>query len=170
MLAAHFLAHLNALLNATAAALLVAGYVLIKRRRERAHKRAMLWAFAASVIFLLSYGAYHFGVLGTATTRFAGQGPVRYFYYTILTTHIVLAALVPFLALVTIYLGLRTGAGIGPGDGGEMPQTQAGAADRRRHRAIARWTLPIWLYVSVTGVIVYLMLYGSALLKVFAIG
>ena len=170
LLAVHFLAHVNALLNATAAVLLVSGYVLIKRRRERAHRRVMLLAFAASVIFLASYVAYHFGVLGAATTHFSGQGAVRVFYYTVLATHLVLAALVPFLALVTIYFGLRTGAAREPGVPAATPRVQDEAVARRRHRMIARWTFPIWLYVSVTGVIVYLMLYGSALLKALAIG
>jgi uncharacterized membrane protein YozB (DUF420 family) len=170
LLAAHFLAHLNALLNATAAALLVFGYILIQRKRERAHALVMVSAFAVSVAFLISYVAYHFGVLGAATTHFAGQGPVRIFYFTVLTTHIVLAALVPFLALITIYFGLRTGAGSHLGVPGDLSHAGDRMAARRRHRLIARWTFPVWLYVSVTGVIVYLMLYGSALLKVLAIG
>ena len=126
----------NATLNALAAVLLVCGWRLIKLRRERAHKIAMLSAFGVSVAFLACYLVYHARV---GSVPFSGPPAVRAVYLMILVTHIVLAAAVPFLALITIYLGL---------------------ADRRaRHRQIARWTLPIWLYVSVTGVIVYVMLY-----------
>ncbi len=137
--ALRILPHLNASLNAVAAVLLVCGYVLIKQRRETAHKWTMLACFGVSVLFLACYVAYHIGIKGSK--RFPEYpGPlVRDCYFTLLITHIVLAAAVPFLALVTIYLGLR---------------------DRRRaHRRLARWTFPIWLYVSVTGVVVYLMLY-----------
>ena len=136
LLAAHALAHVNALLNATATVLLLAGYAMIRQRRELAHKRLMLAAFAVSVAFLGSYLTYHWLV---GSVAFTGQGAIRIVYYTILVTHVVLAAIVPFLAAVTIYFGLRD--------------------RRKKHRQVARWTFPIWLYVSVTGVIVYLMLY-----------
>ena len=133
---AHPLVHINALLNATATVLLVAGYVMIRQRRETAHKRLMLTAFGVSVAFLICYLVYHWQV---GSVRFTGTGAIRVVYLAILFSHIVLAAVVPFLAGATIYLGLR---------------------DRRqKHRKVARWTFPIWLYVSVTGVIVYLMLY-----------
>ncbi len=139
ILAAHPLAHLNALLNCVAGVLLVAGYILIRKGHETAHKRTMLVAFAVSCAFLTSYLAYHFIILKGGSVPFGRTGAVRYVYYTILISHIILAATVPVLAIRTIYLGLR---------------------DRReKHRRVARWTLPIWLYVSVTGVLVYLMLY-----------
>jgi uncharacterized membrane protein YozB (DUF420 family) len=128
---------INASLNALATLLLIAGYLLIKQRRETAHKWTMLAAFATSVLFLCSYLAYHFQV--EAVTRFRGPPPVSYFYYAILLTHVILAAVVPVLAIVTIYHGLRD--------------------NRLKHRRIARWTFPIWLYVSVTGVVIYAMLY-----------
>ncbi len=129
----------NALLNATATVLLVWGFVLIKQRRETAHKRAMLATFATSVVFLISYLIYHYQALHVP---FTGPSAVRYVYYAILLPHVLLAAAVPFLALVTIYLGLTN--------------------QRLRHRRWARWTFPIWLFVSVTGVIVYVMLYHGA--------
>jgi len=130
----------DAALNAVATVLLLAGYVLIKRRRERAHKLTMLSAFGVSVAFLSCYLWYHFGVLkGERGTPFAGPPPISYVYYALLISHVLLAALVPFLALTTIFLGLR---------------------DRRAaHRRLARWTYPIWLYVSVTGVLIYVALY-----------
>jgi uncharacterized membrane protein YozB (DUF420 family) len=134
------LPHVNASLNALAAVLLVAGYVLIKRRQEAAHKWTMLACFAVSVVFLACYLTYHYHLEGVSKTFPAYPPPViRLTYYLILLTHVVLAAAVPFLALSTIYLGL--------------------ADKRRAHRRLARWTFPIWLYVSITGVIVYLMLY-----------
>lgn len=126
----------NALLNLTATILLVAGYALIKQRRETAHKSAMLAAFAVSVVFLVCYLIYH---QAAGHVPFTGPPTVRAIYLTILFSHIALAVLVPFLALATIYYGLKD--------------------DRPRHLRIARWTFPIWLYVSVTGVIVYVMLY-----------
>ncbi|HEY5315243.1 MAG TPA: DUF420 domain-containing protein [Pirellulales bacterium] len=132
----------NALLNATATVLLIVGYVLIKRRHELAHRRTMYAAFVTSSVFLACYLAYHYDVksrTGASGMPFTGPPPISYVYYTILITHVVLAATVPVLALRTIYLGLR---------------------DRRQsHRRLARWTYPIWLYVSVTGVVIYLMLY-----------
>ncbi len=126
----------NATLNALATILLVGGYVLIKSRRERAHKNVMLTAFAVSIAFLACYLVYHFQV---GSVKFTGPSGVRSFYLTLLASHVVLAATVPVLAVVTIYFGLT---------------------DRRqRHRQLARWTFPIWLYVSVTGVVIYVMLY-----------
>jgi putative membrane protein len=131
---------IDATLNAVATGLLLLGYALIKRRHERAHKLTMLAAFGVSVAFLTCYLWYHFGVLkGERGTPFGGPPPISYVYYSVLISHILLAALVPFLALTTIYLGLR---------------------DRRAaHRKLARWTYPIWLYVSVTGVVIYVALY-----------
>ena len=118
--------------------LLCAGYVLIKIRREAAHKWTMLACFGVSVIFLASYLTYH-ATEGSRPFPRDTSDSVRVFYFSVLITHVVLAAAVPFLALATIYFGLR---------------------DRRAaHRRVARWTFPIWLYVSVTGVVVYLMLY-----------
>jgi putative membrane protein len=135
--APHPLASLNALLNALATVLLVVGWVLIKRRRETAHRNMMLAAFGVSCAFLASYLAYHF--LVRLTVPFAGPATVRPVYYAILLTHVVLATTVPFLAIITIYLGLRN--------------------RRLAHRRLARWTFPIWLYVSVTGVVIYVLLY-----------
>lgn len=138
-----WLPHANASLNALAAVLLVVGYLLIKRRREQAHKWTMLACFAVSIIFLGCYLTYH-EVLRRTTGEhgkpFANPDPaIRTVYFSILISHIVLAATVPFLAVATIYHGLRD--------------------NRSRHRKLAKWTFPIWLYVSITGVIVYLMLY-----------
>ena len=127
---------LNAILNATSAVLLILGYQFIRQQNIRAHRTCMIAAFSVSVLFLISYLTYHYHV---GTTRFPGQGWVRPVYFTILVTHTILAALVPFLALVTLSRAVK----------GQFP----------KHRRIARWTLPVWLYVSVTGVIVYLMLY-----------
>ena len=132
--------HLNASLNALATVLLVLGYWQIKKGREAAHKRTMLACFAVSVVFLASYVTYHYQLEGVSK-KFPSYPPaaVRTAYYAILISHVILAAAVPFLAAATIYTGL---------------------ADRRTaHRWMAKWTFPIWLYVSVTGVIVYLMLY-----------
>jgi putative membrane protein len=135
-----FLPHVNASLNALATVLLVAGFVLIKQRRETAHKWTMLACFGVSVLFLASYLTYHYQLEGVSK-KFPSYPPtaVRYTYYGILLTHVILAAAVPVLAIATIYLGLSD--------------------KRRAHRRLAKWTFPIWLYVSVTGVIVYLMLY-----------
>lgn len=132
----HDLPVLNAVLNATAAVLLVTGFALIRRGRKQAHRRVMLAAFAVSIVFLTSYLVYHAQV---GSVRFRGTGALRAAYLTILLTHTVLAAAVPPLAVVTLSRALR------------------GRFDR--HRAIARYTLPVWLYVSVTGVVVYWMLY-----------
>ena len=127
---------LNAFLNGTCAILLATGWVLIRGRRVAAHRVCMGTAFAVSVAFLVSYLAYHAQV---GSVAFRGQGWVRPLYFTILISHTVLAALVPPLAVTTLILALR--------------------GSYVRHRRLARWTLPIWLYVSVTGVIVYWMLY-----------
>lgn len=133
----HSLPAVNATLNATATVLLVTGYVLIRRKRIQAHKRVMLTAFTVSVAFLICYLVYHAQV---GSVHYQKTGPIRAVYFSILITHTILAATVPVLAVITLRRALR--------------------GDFERHRRIARWTLPIWLYVSVTGVIVYLMLYG----------
>jgi putative membrane protein len=127
---------LNAALNATSATLLVIGYILIRRGRMDQHRRIMIAAFITSILFLISYLVYHANVL---SRPFPGRGISRAIYYPILISHVLLAAAVPPLAIVTLSRGLR------------------GRFDR--HVPIARWTLPIWLYVSITGVIVYVMLY-----------
>jgi uncharacterized membrane protein YozB (DUF420 family) len=127
---------INAFLNATSAVLLVWGYLLIRRKRIDTHRKVMQTAFATSCLFLVCYLVYHAQV---GSVRFQGAGAIRTIYLGILVTHTVLAAAVPFLAIITLRRGL------------------AGKYDR--HRRIARWTLPVWLYVSVTGVVVYLMLY-----------
>jgi uncharacterized membrane protein YozB (DUF420 family) len=127
---------LNATLNGVSAAFLLAGFVLIKQRRWQLHKRCMLGALTASALFLTSYVIYHANV---GSRPFTGSGPVRVIYFVILITHVVLAATILPLALVTTARGLRSQYG--------------------KHVRIARWTLPLWLYVSVTGVIIYLMLY-----------
>jgi uncharacterized membrane protein YozB (DUF420 family) len=130
---------LNAVLNATSAGLLGVGYTLIRRRCVRGHAACMLGALSVSGIFLGSYLYYHFVVRGGQPTTFSGQGPIRTVYLTVLLTHTVLAALVAPLALTTAFLGC--------------------AGRLSGHVRLARWTLPIWLYVSVTGVVVYWMLY-----------
>ena len=126
----------NATLNGISAILLATGYVLIRRRRIAQHRLCMLAAFTTSTLFLISYLVYHAHVL---SKPFTGQGPIRYVYYTILISHVLLAITILPLALITLSRALKR----------QFP----------RHKAIARWTLPLWLYVSVTGVIVYLMLY-----------
>ena len=137
-----YLPTVNATLNAAATVLLLWGYRLIKAKRETAHKRVMLSAFAVSIVFLVCYLTYHAALhyqTGQGHVSFAGPPAVRTVYLAILFTHVALAATVPVLAGVTIYLGYR---------------------DRRiPHRRWAQWTFPIWLYVSITGVVIYLMLY-----------
>jgi putative membrane protein len=130
------LPRLNAALNGTSAILLAAGWVLIRRRRVAAHRACMVTAFGVSTLFLISYVVYH---ARAGSVRFAGQGPARTVYFFLLVTHIVLAAAIVPLALTTLY--------------------RAATGQLARHRRIARWTLPVWLYVSVTGVLVYWMLY-----------
>jgi uncharacterized membrane protein YozB (DUF420 family) len=132
----NYLPTVNAALNAVAGTLLVVGYVLIRQGRIQQHRRVMLAAFTTSALFLVSYVTYHANV---GSRAFPGQGPIRVVYFTILISHIILAAAILPLALITLNYGLR--------------------ARFDRHVPIARWTLPIWLYVSVTGVIVYVMLY-----------
>ncbi|MBS1829570.1 MAG: DUF420 domain-containing protein [Acidobacteria bacterium] len=126
----------NAALNATAAVLLVLGYWLIRNGKRDAHKKVMLTAFGTSILFLVCYLVYHAQV---GSVRFQKEGLIRTVYLGILLTHTVLAAAVPFLAVVTLRRGF--------------------AAKFDKHRKIAKWTLPIWLYVSVTGVVIYWMLY-----------
>ena len=132
----HDLPALNATLNGTAAILLVLALILIKQGKREAHKRVMLAAFCVSVVFLISYLIYHAQV---GSVRYQHEGILRALYFMILISHTVLAAAVPFLAVITLRRGL--------------------AGKFVSHKAIAKWTLPIWLYVSVTGVVVYLMLY-----------
>jgi uncharacterized membrane protein YozB (DUF420 family) len=127
---------LDALLNATSAALVTAGWVLIRRGHRGAHRACMLAAIASSAVFLVCYLVYHYH---HGSTRFEGPGAVRAVYLAILLSHTVLAAAVPPLVLVTATRALR------------------GRFDR--HRAIALYTLPVWLWVSVSGVVVYWMLY-----------
>ena len=126
----------NAALNSLSAILLVGGYLFIKSRNIKAHKACMLSAFASSMLFLASYLIYHYQV---GSVPFKGQGGIRLVYFTILLTHTILATTVVPLALVTLFRAFKE-------------RFDA-------HRRIARWTFPIWLYVSVTGVIVYWMLY-----------
>lgn len=130
------LPHLNAALNALSFLLLVAAFYQIRRGNVQAHRRLMLSALAVSGLFLVSYVIYH---AQYGSVRFAGQGAIRPVYFFILITHVILAAVIGPLVLVTLRRAL--------------------AGDFARHRRIARWTYPIWLYVSVTGVAVYLLLY-----------
>ena len=132
----HDLPAVNATLNALSGVLLLIGYALIRTRRIELHRRCMLAAFATSAVFLVCYIVYHAQV---GSVRFTRQGFVRPVYFTILVTHVILAAAVVPLAVVTLSRGLQA----------RFPQ----------HVRVARWTFPIWLYVSVTGVVVYLMLY-----------
>jgi uncharacterized membrane protein YozB (DUF420 family) len=132
----HDLPAVNAALNGISAVLLIVAYVLILNRRIDAHRRVMIAAFATSSLFLVCYVIYHAQV---GSVRFTRHGFVRPLYFAILITHVTLAAAVLPLAIVTLSRGLK--------------------ARYDRHRAIARWTLPIWLYVSVTGVLVYVLLY-----------
>jgi uncharacterized membrane protein YozB (DUF420 family) len=127
---------LNATLNGTSAILLTIGYALIRQGRVTLHKRCMLAALVTSTLFLTSYVIYH---INTGSRPFPGAGPIRYVYFSILISHVLLAITIVPLALVTAARGLR--------------------AQYDRHVRIARWTLPLWMYVSVTGVVIYLMLY-----------
>jgi uncharacterized membrane protein YozB (DUF420 family) len=126
----------NAALNATAAVLLVWGYALIRRKRIEAHRKVMIAAFVTSCVFLVCYLIYHYQV---GSVHFPKTGAIRTVYLSILTSHTILAAAVPVLAVITLNRGLT--------------------ARYDKHRRIAHWTMPIWLYVSVTGVVVYVMLY-----------
>jgi putative membrane protein len=130
------LPHLNATLNASSFILLSSGYYFIRRKRVTAHRNCQIAALTASVLFLISYVVYH---AHHGTTRFTGQGIARPIYFTILGTHTFLAAVIVPFVIITVRRAQR--------------------GDFLRHKAIARWTLPMWLYVSITGVVVYLMLY-----------
>lgn len=130
------LPHLNATLNAISGALLVAGFYFIYRRNVRAHLACMVGALFFSVLFLVSYVVYHYNY---GSVRFTAQGPIRPVYFTILITHVILAVIIVPLVILTLRRAWR----------GEFTL----------HVRVARWTLPLWLYVSVTGVLVYLMLY-----------
>ena len=132
----HDLPAVNASLNALSGVLLLVGYILIRSGRRDLHRRWMLAAFASSALFLVFYVIYHAQV---GSVRFTRQGFVRPLYYTILVTHVTLAAVVLPMAIVTLSRGLN----------GRYTQ----------HRKLARWTFPVWLYVSVTGVLVYVLLY-----------
>ena len=127
---------LNAALNALASVFLVTAYVFIRRGRRELHKRFMLAALVTSALFLASYVTYH---ANAGSRPFPGQGAIRVVYFAVLIPHVLLAATILPLALVTTARGLRS--------------------QFDRHVRIARWTLPLWLYVSVTGVVIYLMLY-----------
>ena len=127
---------MNATLNGIAALFLLSGYLCIRRGKSELHKKCMLGALTASALFLTSYVVYH---ANAGSRPFAGEGGIRVVYFAILITHVALAATIPPLALVTASRGLRSQFGL--------------------HVRIARWTLPIWLYVSVTGVVIYVMLY-----------
>jgi putative membrane protein len=129
----------NAILNGTAAVLIGVGVYLIKTGRPRAHRAAMIAAFTSSCLFLCSYLYYHFAILHGHPTHFPVLGWPRRVYFTILLTHTVLAAVIVPLVLITLTRGLK----------GRI----------ERHRPIARWTYPLWLYVSITGVVIYMMLY-----------
>lgn len=130
------LAPLNSLLNGIAAILLIAGFIFIRMRWVRAHLACMLSAVVVSAAFFISYVIYHYHV---GDVRFQGHGVIRPIYFTILISHIILAAVIVPLVLITLWRALR--------------------GNFQRHRRIARWTLPIWLYVSITGVVVYVMCY-----------
>lgn len=136
MLSIDSLPALNATLNSLSALLLLSGYAFIRRGRIRAHTVCMIAAFSVSILFLISYLIYHYHV---GSIRFGGQGWARPVYFTILITHTVLAVLIVPMALITLY--------------------RAWKKQFVKHRRIARWTLPIWIYVSITGVVIYLMLY-----------
>jgi putative membrane protein len=155
LLAAHPIVHVNASLNTVATVLLLFGFWLIKNGRVEAHKRTMLAAFAVSAAFLACYVWYHIQVQHVVFTH---TGPVRYVYYTILASHVVLAIPVPFLAIWQIYLGFRALGCCGPG-AQQAEQLAVAARYREKHIRWARWTFPIWMYVSLTGVMVYVMLY-----------
>jgi putative membrane protein len=129
----------NAVLNATSAVFLIAGYCFIRAKNRDAHRACMLGAFTSSTLFLVSYLVYHFQV---GSVPFRGQGAIRVVYFAILVTHTILATTVVPLSLITLIRAVRS--------------------KFDAHRRIARWTLPIWLYVSVTGVVVYWMLYWLA--------
>jgi putative membrane protein len=130
-----FLPHLNAALNSGTAICLIAGYLFIKNKKQRYHITAMITAFALSSIFLISYVIYHYQ--GTHTT-FPGTGLIKAIYFFILITHIILAAIVVPFVLLAIYFGI--------------------SKQNERHKRVVKYTFPIWLYVAITGVLVYLMI------------
>ena len=134
----YVLPHVNVTLNSIATVLLVTGFILIKQKKERAHKIVMISCFAVSALFLTCYLLYRFNV---PDKKFPGDTfpTAKWFYYAVLIPHVALAVLVPFLAVTSIVLGLRN--------------------QRTAHKKLVRWTFPIWLFVSITGVIVYLMLF-----------
>lgn len=138
-----YLPHINVSLNALATVLLLIGFVLIKRKQEQAHRKVMLATLAVSAVFLACYLIYHFNIEGGSkkfpTDTSVAPLAARYFYYALLLSHVLLAMAVPFLALGSVYLGLK--------------------GKREAHKRLSKWTWPIWFYVSVTGVVVYLMLY-----------
>jgi uncharacterized membrane protein YozB (DUF420 family) len=129
---------LNASLNALSGLLLLTGYVFIRRKRIEIHRRFMLSACVTSTLFLISYVTYH-AIRAGVVTRFQGTGAMRSLYFFILTSHTILAVIILPLAIITVWNGLRM----------RVPQ----------HRRVARWTFPLWIYVSVTGVLVYFFLY-----------
>lgn len=128
---------LNATLNGTSALFMTAGYVLIRQRRIAAHRACMMSAFVISTLFLITYLYYH--AKTGARTPFGGEGPIRGVYYAMLLTHVVLATAIAYLVPRTLLLAVQ--------------------GKYERHRAWARWTFPIWYYVSITGVLVYFFLY-----------
>ena len=127
---------LNAILNATSGILIIIGYVMIRRGKINAHRACMIGAVTTSIIFLISYLIYHFNV---GATKFAGTGWSRPFYFTVLISHTILAVVLAPVVVVTLRRALK--------------------GDFKRHQKIARWTFPMWVYVSITGVLVYFMLY-----------
>jgi putative membrane protein len=139
MIGENDLPSVNAALNGASALLLIAGYKAIRARAIMLHKACMLTALVVSMLFLASYLYYHLAVKKGEPTRFTGEGAARFVYFGILLSHTFLAVAVAPMALFTAYQGLRN--------------------NLIRHIRIARWTLPIWLYVSITGVVVYFMLY-----------
>ena len=138
MTAVEFFPPLNASLNALSGVFLLIGYSLIRQKKIQAHKRFMLAACTTSVLFLICYVTYH-TIRGGVVTKFAGTGGWRTLYLSILTSHTILAVIILPLAILSVYNGLKM----------RVPQ----------HRRVARWTFPLWMYVSVTGVLVYFFLY-----------
>lgn len=149
---AHPLVHLNAALNSLATVLLLVALWQAKRGLYAAHGRTMLSALVVSAVFLVSYLTYH-AIAGSVP--FTYPGPIRYVYYVILVTHVLLAFTVPFLALAAAWQG----AGALAWRGGSSPSPERQETARQKHLKIVRWAYPIWLYVSITGVVVYAMLY-----------
>jgi putative membrane protein len=158
---AHPLVHLNAALNVAATVLLLVALWHVKHRRFAAHGKTMLAAIVVSAAFLVSYLTYH-AIAGNV--RFTHPGPARYVYYTVLLTHVLLAFTVPFLVVIAAWQGAGA-LGWRPlrkGRFGEFPESQLSLRRHSlglRHKRLVRWAYPIWLYVSITGVAVYVMLY-----------